>query len=510
MPINLRLPGLPTIALGGFAVGGSIWLLDGMVNQLGDWIPAIVVSSGLVWSYWKLQGTASPSHPTISRPLTIATVTTAVATAEAMVDQLASATTDFASAPSAPLDPQRLVLANQQIANLRLQMRELLGQLDRPDRRLVILGAESVGKTSLKILLDDALPAANIHIQDTAALFVPGVEITPESVWQQAALCVKTADIVIFMVDGDLMASQMLVLQRLVASHRRTLVVFNKQDQYLPKEQTTLLTQIQTRLTEIIPAIDVLPITTQPRPIKVRQVEADGNIQEWLEEPERDIIALTDRLNTILLKESQNLILASSLGQAEALQAEAQGRLNALRRERAMPLIDRAQWLVAGTAFANPFPALDLLATAAINAQLVMGLSQLYQQKMTIDQAKLIATTLATLMLKMGIVEVSSQAVAALLKSNAVTYAAGGLVQGISGAYLTRLAGLTLVGYFEVPALVSQPTTATDRLRQILTHVLQQNPRDTFLPMFVKQATDRLMVDRLVVEQRHLETSERI
>jgi uncharacterized protein len=198
-------------------------------------------------------------------------------------------------------------------------------------------------------------------------------------------------------------------------------------------------------------------------------------------------------LNNILLEEGQKLILASSLGNAAALKAEASGHLNTVRRDRAMPMLEKAQWIVAGTAFVNPFPAIDLLATAAINAQLVMDLSALYQQKITFEQAKVVASTLASLMVKQGVVEVSSQAIAALLKSNAVTYAAGGLVQGVSGAYFTRLAGLTLIEYFESESNLQR--VKKDKLQQILESVFQNNQRAAVLQIFVQQVVDRLRLE---------------
>ena len=111
--------------------------------------------------------------------------------------------------------------------------------------------------------------------------------------------------------------------------------------------------------------------------------------------------------------------------------------MNGLRRDRAVPVIEQYQWIAAAAAFANPVPALDLLATAAINAQLVMELGGIYQQKFSLEQAQAVAGTLGSLMLKLGLVELSTQTIGTILKSNAITFVAGGVVQGVSAAYLT-------------------------------------------------------------------------
>jgi uncharacterized protein len=477
MSIDLR----PWV-IGGLGLAGSIWVLDGITDFLGDWIPAIVIGSGLTWGYLKFKPLTPVVAPLSQRPITRDRVEVAVAEAAGIVNQLATEVTDSQDGSA------------QNLSRLRLQIQDLLNGLDRDELRLAIMGGEGVGKTSLADLLQTDWIAhisqpQQLQIKDTPALFRANGAERDDRAWQLG----RTADLVMFLTDGDLTDSQMQVLQQLTAMHKRTVLVFNKQDQYLPKEQTEILAKLRDRTQAIVRPEDVIAIATQPRPIKVRQHQADGSVKEWLEEPLTEIAPLTDRLTEILLKEGQKLVLASSLGNAEALKTEARDQLNRIRRDRAMPLIDRTQWLVAGTAFANPFPALDLLATAAINAQLVMDLSQLYQKKLTLEQAQVIAKALAALMLKLGVVEASTQAIGALLKTNALTYAAGGLAQGVSGAYFSRLAGLTLMEYFET---ADQPQRASsEQLQGILKSVFQQNQRSAVLSQFVKQAVDRLIAE---------------
>jgi hypothetical protein len=90
--------------------------------------------------------------------------------------------------------------------------------------------------------------------------------------------------------------------------------------------------------------------------------------------PAIEITQLTQQLTQILIEERQQLVWATTNRKAVALKAEAKAVLNQVRRDRALPIIEQYQWIAAAAAFANPVPALDLLATAAINAQLVMDL----------------------------------------------------------------------------------------------------------------------------------------
>jgi 5-enolpyruvylshikimate-3-phosphate synthase len=107
-----------------------------------------------------------------------------------------------------------------------------------------------------------------------------------------------------------------------------------------------------------------------------------------MEQPASDTNQLTDQLAQILVQEGQQLVWATTKRLAIELKAEAQTGLNRVRCDRAVPVIEQYQWIAAAAAFANPVPALDLLATAAINAQLVMELGAIYQQNFLSSRLK--------------------------------------------------------------------------------------------------------------------------
>ena len=74
------------------------------------------------------------------------------------------------------------------------------------------------------------------------------------------------------------------------------------------------------------------------------------------------------------------------------------------------------------------------------------------------------------------------------------TYLAGGLVQGLSAAYLTRMAGLSLMDYFEESALDSTPTPeiSWDAIANRLTSAIQQNGQARFLQALASQGIEKL------------------
>ena len=76
------------------------------------------------------------------------------------------------------------------------------------------------------------------------------------------------------------------------------------------------------------------------------------------------------------------------------------------------------------------------------------------------------------------------------------------MVEGVSAAYLTRVAGLSLVEYFEQQeiALESGSGLNLDKLRQVLQTVFQQNQKMAVLEAFVKQGVKRLLPEAKPVE----------
>lgn len=467
-----------SLIFGGIGATLSLWFLENLTHTLGDWLPAIVIGSGIAWVALKFQKDDTPKIKV--EPVTLNRVQTELIEAKELLDLLAIESQDLTIDGSA-----------QQLSDLRSQIHQITSDLNRDEIRFAVIGGKSVGKTMLVNLLQNRWAAEvsqQLVLQDTPELFAAtdGGIIAERDAWKLA----RSSDVVLFVTNGDLTATEFQAIQKITSVGKRLVLVFNKQDQYLPEVQQTILNHLRDRMTGILASQDVIAIATNPKSLKIRQHRSDGTVKEWLEKPDPQISSLLDRLNQILLKEGQHLVLTSSLSNVTAVQAEAKTALNRVRRDRAMPRIDQAQWIVAGTAFANPFPALDLLATAAINGQMVYDLSNLYQRKFTLEQAKTIAATMASVMVKLGLVEVSTQAIASILKTNAITFVAGGLIQGVSAAYLTRMAGLTLIEYFE-----GQPSgeIKPDVLQQIMEKVFEQNRRLPFLQMFVKQAVDQLV-----------------
>ncbi|ESA36808.1 hypothetical protein N836_06095 [Leptolyngbya sp. Heron Island J] len=457
MDIAIKRP----ILIGGLGLSASLWLLD-VVHHLpmdGSLIlGAIALGSGAWWFHQHSQRSVVPTIPkqvTVQRDA----IDQALERADQLIELL-------------------LTENSQAVAQAELYRTEhdlLLDSLERTDLKLAITGNKATGKTTLLNCLETS-SASSLTFTDQSD-------------------DISDADLVLLVIAGDMTASELNRLETLVAEGYQVLVVLNKQDQYSPIDKAVVLDRINGRATER--GVDVVAIAANPNPIKVRRHAETGEITEFFEQPAAELQPLTQKLNSFTT-EPGPLVMATTLRQTKALQRRITQTLNEYRRQKAMPVLEQMQWIAAGTAFASPIVTIDLLAAAAINGQLVLDLGAIYGQKFSLDQAKAAAGTIAELTVKLGLVELASQALGTLLKSHVTTYLAGGALQGISAAYLTRLAGLTLIDYFEEQSLLETSELHFESLGSRLQALFQQARQGLALKDFVTQALPHLPTMRTV------------
>ncbi len=472
------------LVVGGIGLTLGLWGLDSVYHSfsgLGDWLTLGAIAAGGSYWWYNRQGKpalVSTNVVNVDR----ATLDRALSQVELILQQLTI------ESPTAAA-----------IGSLQQQLTQAQSNLTRPDRHIAITGGQRVGKSSLmKLLTTEPIPAAMpLKYIETPALFTIGAASdTAQSTAEKIAF---NADLVIFLTNGDLTATEYNYLAALKRLHQRVILLFNQADRYLPDERNLILQKLQFTVNGTLKPQEVVITSTAPAPIKVRQIQADGTALETLEIPPVDVSNFTQQLTNVLANQSEELVWATTYRQISAVQTSAKAALNTVRRDLALPTIEQNQWIVAAAAFANPLPALDLLATAAINAQMVVDLGAIYHQKFSLDRAQAAAGAMGDVMLKLGLVELCTQTVAGLLKTNAVTFVAGGLVQGLSAAYLTRIAGLTLVEYFAAQDLVApEPTRAwnLDLLGSTLQQVFQANERVAYIQTIFKQGIERLVPEQ--------------
>ena len=169
------------------------------------------------------------------------------------------------------------------MSRLQSQISQLTHELNREELRIAVMGTKGTGKTALLQCLQAAWidhPSQALHFNEIPSFAVTTATGLPSDVLalQQAI----AADLVLFVVTGDMTASELQVVKRIVAT-KRTVLVFNKLDQYLPIDCDAILEQLRSHVVGTLATADVVAIAASPNPIKVRQHQADGSINEWLE-----------------------------------------------------------------------------------------------------------------------------------------------------------------------------------------------------------------------------------
>ncbi len=405
------------LLVGGVGLSFLIWLwssLEQSLERVGEYgTLGLLIVGAAVWGWQRRRTQTAAEEPvTPQLPLQPTDLEAAIAAAEATI--------------------ARLEAEGGTLTTGRERLAELPATLERDDLLLAAIGRPGVGKTSLLAALD--LPAT----VETLAIDLEG---------NLDALSLAS-DLTLFVVEGDLSETEFQALRSLQASRHRLLLVSSKCDRHPPEERAAIAQSLQQRVAPLLPANDTAIATAAaPSPLKVRREQPDGSQHETQEAQLPDVAALESRIE-FALAAPEDLCLATAWRQATAIAAEARRSLNARRRDRALPVVERYQWISAAAAFANPVGTLDLLATSAVSAQLALDLGEIYQRRLSLPEAQAIANALGKQMVQLGIVELSTQTVGSLLKSHALTYVAGGAVQGVSAAYLTRLAGLSLIEAF--------------------------------------------------------------
>lgn len=469
------------ILIGGLGLSATLLLLDTIHFNFFDsstLLSAIALSSGIWWWRHLRQDKPSQQHAVAVKLPDRAAVDRAIATLESLITSLEQESASTLSTVQAALLP---------LSKFREQVQALQTGLERQMLSVGLLGERNAGKTDLLNHLQNNLGVSANSVQLTYQEFS-----LPEAATEVSS-DLALQDAVLFVTAGDLTDSIFSVLKQRVMAGQRVVLAFNKQDQYLPADRQTVRQKLQQRVAGLPRPVEVAAIATAPRPIKVRRHQSDGQVEEWLEPVAPDVADLETALQKVACDRTE-LVLATTLRQADLLRQDVQTSLNGVRRERAMPLVEQLQWVAAATAFASPVPTLDLLAAVAINGQLVMDLGKVYGFSFSLDEAKAAAGTLASLTVKLGLVELSTQALTTVLKSHAATYVAGGMVQGLSAAYLTRMAGLGLIEYFEEAALAGKfpSSLSLEGIGQRLQTLFQQNSQGALLGRLVQQGLERL------------------
>lgn len=390
---------------------------------------------------------------------------------------------------------------------LLLRSREIEQNLTRGELRVVVFGTGSAGKTSIVNALIGrmvgkvgapmgttevgqtySLPLQGINreilVTDTPGILEAGVAGTERE--QLARKLATEADLLLFVLDNDLRQSEYEPLVGLAQIGKRSLILLNKADLYLETDQEAILARLRERVRGIVPPADVIAISANPQSVRLE----DGSLLK----PDPDIMPLIRRMVAILRAEGEDLLADNILLQSQRLADRARELIDGQRRRQADKIVDRFQWIGAGVIAATPLPVVDMLATAAVNAQMVVEIGKVYGCDINMERGRELALSLGKTLAGLGIVKGAITLVTTALQLSIGGIVVGRAIQAVTAAYLTRIAGKSFIEYFR-----HDQDWGDGGITEVVQRQFQLNKKDEFVKSFVQEAITR------VVKPLHLE-----
>ena len=316
----------------------------------------------------------------------------------------------------------------------------------------------------------------------------PGLnEVAGEERERLAREVAARADLVLFIVDGDLTETEIRALRALMG--RPVILVFNKIDRYTQEERAQVLAALQRHTRGFIDPENIVCISAMPAEQLVILVDAQGNETETLRQPPPDLAQLRERLWTVLESEGKTLAALNASLFASDLTDRLGQRILQVRRQLGAQII-RNYCIGKGVAVAlNPIPIVDLLAAATADVSLVVHLSKLYGLPISNAEAGALLRTIAKQMLLfIGTVRGVNVLSAALkLGTGGLSTLLTASAQGAVAYYATAVVGQAAETY-----LAQGKSWGELGPKQVIRGILEGIDRDSILAQARNDISERL------------------
>jgi uncharacterized protein len=384
---------------------------------------------------------------------------------------------------------------------LHQERQRMQAELERGDLLIVVFGVGSAGKTSLiRALLRELVGEVGapmgsttetsryrlrlrglqraVLLEDTPGILEAGEtgRQREEAARRQAA----RADLLLLVVDGDLRAAEMEVFEALAGLGKRLLLVLNKCDLRGEREEERLLELLRGRCSARLSAEDVIPASAAPQSVPM----PGGRPLQ----PAPEVEALLRRIAAVLHADGEELIADNLLLQCRQLGQASRELLDRQRRGDAEAIVERYMWIGAGVLMVNPLPGVDLLGAAAVNAQMVVEIGRVYGVTLSRASAQDLALSVGRTLAGLGLIKGGVALLGAALSLNLPALVVSRAIQAVSAAWLTRVAGLSFITYFQ-----QDQDWGDGGLQEVLQRQYDLNRREGVLRSFLQAAINRVV-----------------
>ncbi len=315
--------------------------------------------------------------------------------------------------PQASSNPELAALVKPQLQILTAN----LDKLDHNLIRIAAFGLVSRGKSAVlnalmgqKILQTGPLhgvtqyprsvrwnPGGKVQVE---LIDTPGLdEIEGEARAKMAREVARQADLILFVVSGDITRTEYQALWELRQAQKPLILVFNKIDLYPDTDKKTIYQNLQ-KLGATNPQAkplqpdEIVMVAAEPAPMEVRVEYPDGNVSYEWETPPAQVEELKQTLLNILNREGRSLLALNALVQARDAEAAIASQTIDIRNQEAEDLIWQFTKYKAVAVGLNPIALLDILGGTVADLALIRSLARLYGLPITSYEAGKILKTI--------------------------------------------------------------------------------------------------------------------
>jgi uncharacterized protein len=292
-----------------------------------------------------------------------------------------------------------------------------LNKLDSNVIRIAAFGLVSRGKSSvLNALMGDKIlqtgPLNGVTLWPRSVRWQPGNkvlvelidtpgldEIEGENRAQMARDVALQADLILFVVSGDITRTEYQALLELRQSQKPLILVFNKIDLFPDIDQAAIYKNLQQlgaghpQAKPLLPD-EIVMVAAEPAPMEVRVEWPDGRVSYEWETPPPEVDTLKQTILNILNREGRSLLALNALVQAQKAAAAIAQKTIDLRDQDAEEIIWQFTKYKALAVGLNPIAFLDIIGGAVADLTLIRALARLYGLPITNYEASKILKTI--------------------------------------------------------------------------------------------------------------------
>jgi small GTP-binding protein len=340
------------------------------------------------------------------------------------------------------------------------QLRDLTQKLDENRIEIAAFGMVSRGKSSVLNALcgkeifqtgatHGTTTTRGAHPWETATVSGPGMEgvnlvlvdtpgideVGGEVREAMARSVARHADLILFVVSGDMQRREFEALAELREAQKPILLVFNQIDRYPEADRQAIYAKIKDeRVRHLVREDDIVMTAARPDPYRVKIRHPDGTTTVEWERPEPIIEPLKARILGVLEREGKALVALNALLFAGDLHQEIIAHKARIRDDAANRLIWNFALAKGAAVGLNPIPVADMAGGLAVDIAMVVALSRVYGIPITGRTAAGLVKDMVTALGALGAVEVVTRLAAKGVQSAlaGLTVLSGGLAAPLS------------------------------------------------------------------------------